>query len=702
MSPQPLYSLILALAAIIALLTALMAWSRRTAPGARPLIAYLITIILWTTPYAIHWLLTDLNTRYFWLDATYLGAATVSVTFLVFALEYTGRSLSRRTLLALCIVPALTLLALFTDSAHGLFYGGLRTPGLIYTGGPVFVLNIVYGYTLTIISLIVMARAFRHSPLVQRRQIGPALLGGLVPFIINIITFAGLSPLKDLDLTPLGFTITGLFFAAGLLRYGLFDLVPIARGVLIEHLPDGVLVLDQQQRVIDLNPAAGYLLDRTEAQLIGRTLPQVIEHWPASAAISDQTAHPIELVLPAGRVAEARLSALIDPRGQRQGDVILLRDITDRKRAEEALLQLNASLETQVLARTAELHAEKDKSDTILRSVGEALVLTDLNFQIQYVNEAFTTLTGYAADEALGQPIGLRAAWPITPEVLAALKQGEMWRGEVMGRRNDQRPYEAALTVAPVRDGREQLIGCVINYQDITQRKSLERARVRFIESISHEFRTPLTSLGLYIELLQSGKRPEKNALYLNQIAEQAQRLQRLIQDSLEMTALDTHAMPDERQLIALPALVQATRHYVSTRAEAKGVTLDLVANDEVRVWGDETRLTQALQEVVDNAIVFTPRGGRVTITTRPETADTTLYGVIEVRDTGPGLTADELPRVFDRFYRGKQTESGHIPGSGLGLSIAQAIVRAHGGDITVHSETGHGSTFSLRLPAAR
>ncbi len=121
-----------------------------------------------------------------------------------------------------------------------------------------------------------------------------------------------------------------------------------------------------------------------------------------------------------------------------------------------------------------------------------------------------------------------------------------------------------------------------------------------------------------------------------------------------------------------------------------------------MRVWGDETRLTQALQEVVDNAIVFTPRGGRVTITTRPETADTTLYGVIEVRDTGPGLTADELPRVFDRFYRGKQTESGHIPGSGLGLSIAQAIVRAHGGDITVHSETGHGSTFSLRLPAAR
>ncbi|MBP7687695.1 MAG: PAS domain S-box protein [Thermoflexales bacterium] len=702
MQPQPLYSLVLSLAAILAVLIATMAWSRRAAPGAWPLFAYVITIILWTVPYAVHWLLTDLNARYFWLDATYLGAASSSVAFLVFALEYTGHSLKRRTLLALSIIPALTLLALFTDSFHGLFYGSQRTPGLIYSGGPAFWINIGYAYILDIIGLLVLLRAFRPSPLVQRRQIGLVLIGALVPFVSSLISFTGLSPLKDLDLTPLAFTVTGLFFAAGLFRFGMFDLAPIARGVLIEHLPDGMLVLDLQQRIVDLNPAAGRLLDRTAAQLIGRTLPQVLDHWPMSVPTTDQAATPIELVLPAGRIAEARLSALIDRYGQRQGDVILLRDITDRKRAEAALQQLNASLETQVLARTAELRAEKDKSDTILRSVGEALVLTDLDFQIQYVNEAFTTLTGYAADEALGQSIGLRAAWPATPEVLPALQQGAMWRGEVMGRRNDQRPYEAALTVAPVRDGREQLIGCVISYQDITQHKSLERARMRFIESISHEFRTPLTSLGIYLELLQSGKRPEKTAQYLGQIADQTQRLQRLIQDSLEMAALDTQPLLDERQMISLPSLAQAASQYVSTRAEAKGITLHVVTAGELRVWGDESRLTQALQEVVDNAVGFTPSGGRVTLSTRSETLDATLYGVIEVSDTGPGLTADELPRLFERFYRGRQAESGHIPGSGLGLSIAQAIVRAHGGDITVHSETGHGSTFSLRLPAAR
>lgn len=700
MQPQPLYSFILAIAAIFAVVTALLTWPRRDAPGARPLIAYSIAVILWTVPYAVHWLLTDVNARYVWLDATYLGAATISVPFLAFALDYTGHAVKRRTLAALCIVPALTLLALFTDNWHGLFYGGLRTPGLIFSGGPMFWINVVYGYTLSIISLVVILRAFRQGPLVQRRQTSLVLIGTVVPFIINVIMFTGLSPFKDLDLTPLGFTVTGLFFAASLLRYGLFELVPIARGVLIEHLPDGVLVLDQQQRIIDLNPAAARLLDRAEADLVGQTLSQVIEPWPA--AVPDQSTGPIELTLPAGRVAEARLSALLDSRGQRHGDVILLRDITERKQAEAALQQLNASLETQVLARTAELRAEKDKSDTILQSVGEALLLTDLEFRIQYVNEAFTALTGYSAAEALGQPIGTRAAWTETADMPSVVRGGRPWHGEVTGRHKDNWPYEAALTIAPVRDGHAQLIGCVISYQDITQRKSLERARARFIESISHEFRTPLTSLSLYTELLQANKRPEKNAQYLNQIAAQVQRLRRLIEDSLDMTTLDMQRETLERQDLSLAVLAQSVSQRAAEPASARGLTLTVALDSEVRVWGDEMRLTQALWKVIDNALTFTPPGGQVTLATRSEVSDDVTYGVIDVSDTGPGLTPDELPRIFERFFRGKEAEPGHIPGSGLGLSIAQAIVHAHGGEITVNSEAGRGSTFSVRLPAAR
>ena len=701
MEPQPVYSIVLLLAAAIALFIAVVAWPRRAAPGARPLIAYSIAMILWTVPYAVHWMITDASARFFWLDLTYLGATTISITYLAFALEYTGRGhwLTSRRLTALSIIPALTLVALFTDKAHGLFYGGHRTAGLIFSGGPIFWLNVIYGYCLAISALILSVTAFRNSPLLQRRQIGLALIGTLVPFLINAIMFTGLSPFKDLDLTPLGFTVTGVFFAAALLRYGLFELVPIARGVLIEHLPDGMLVLDHQHRIIDLNPAAARLLDRTAAQLIGRTLPQVLDRWPG---MPDQTTHPIELTLPAGRIVEGRLSALTDQHGQRQGDVMLLRDITDRKQAAAALQQLNASLETQVLARTAELRAERDKSESILQSVGDAILLADLDFRIQYVNEAFTTLTGYSAAEAIGLPIGARVAWPDTSDILAQLRTGAVWRGEVAGHRVDNRPYEAALTIAPVRDGRGQLIGCVISYQDITQRKSLDRARVRFMDSISHEFRTPLTSLSLYIELLQSGRRPDKTDHYLAQLAGQTHRLQRLIQDSLDMAALDVHPTLSERRLVDLAALVRDTTAHFAAEAATKDVTLEVVyGGDDLQVWGDEARLLQALGEIVENAVQYTPPSGHVTLSTSNETSHGVAYGVIEVRDTGPGVTPDELPRIFDRFFRGKQAESGHVPGSGLGLSIAQAIMHVHGGDITVYSEVGQGCTFSLRLPSA-
>lgn len=697
LEPLPAYAVVLAVAGAVGLFIAAVAWTRRSAPGARPLMAFMISCSLWALIYAIHWLTTDLATRRFWLDATYLGVVFAPVAFLVFACEYTDRPLSGRAIAALCVIPTITLLALFTDDAHGLFYGGRRTAGLIYSGGPAFWLNVVYLYGLSLIAAGRLLHAFRHAPRLQRRQGGLILAGALVPFIINAASLAaGLSPFKDLDLTPLAFLLTGLLCAVGLFRFGMFDLSPVARGVLIERMPDGMLVLDRQQRIIDTNPAAQRLLQRSDVELIGRTLTSIMPHWPDA----DQPSAPIELALPAGGVAEARLSPLVDRRGRQQGAVILLRDITDRKHAEQALQHLNANLESLVQARTAELHAEIDKSRAILRSAGEALVLTDLDFRIQYVNEAFTTLTGYAALDAIGHVISHQAAWPENAPVRALLQRGEIWQGEAHGRRANGQPYDAALTAAPVRDGRGQPIGCVISYQDITRRKSLERAQSRFIDSISHEFRTPLTNLSLYVELLRAGTRPEKTAAYLDQLADQVRRLRRLIEDSLEMAALDVQALPAVMRPVSLRALAQQVVLQHSAEAAAGDLSLELQPGREVNVWGDADRLGQALNAVVKNALTFTPRGGRVTLTVTLEERAGVPGGRIDVIDTGPGIAPDELPRVFDRFFRGRLAESGHIPGSGLGLSIARAIVRLHGGDLTAASEPGRGSTFSLWLPA--
>jgi PAS domain S-box-containing protein len=695
---EPQYAVLLLLAAALAAFIISVAWPRRSAPGAKPLIGFTICIGLWTVTYSIHWLTANASARQFWLNATYVGVVFLPVAFLAFALDYTGhgRWLTRRTLAALCVIPVMTLLVLFTDDGNGLFYGGQRTAGRIFSGGPLFWLNIVYVYSLILIALAWLLRAYRHAPRLQRRQIGTIVAGALAPLFANLIIFAGFSLFPDLDLTPLAFTVTGVFCAVGLFRFGMFDLAPIARGVLIEHMPDGMLVLDPHQRIVDVNPAACRLLDRNEAQLIGQPLPQVIAQWPQLA----EPSAPIELVLSAGSVIEARLSVLTDRDGQQRGAVILLHDITARKSAEQALQQLNADLETQVLVRTAELRTEKDKSDTILRSVGQAIALTDLAFTIQYVNEAFTALTGYAADESIGQPLAAQAAWLDSTTPIDALQQGEMWHGEATGQRRDGRKYDAALTVAPVHDGRGQLIGCVISYQDISERKNLERARSRFIESISHEFRTPLANLGLYTQLLQSGAHPEKSDAYLKQITDQVQRLKLLIEDTLEIAVLDAQPPLTERRAIVPPELARDACEAFTVRARSNDVTLKAVSEADVTVWGDRGQLEQALQKVVENALTFTPHGGRITLVTRAEAQAAGVCGVIDVIDNGPGLLPDELPRVFDRFFRGKLAASGHIPGSGLGLSIARAIMHAHGGDLTVDSQPGQGCTMRLRLPA--
>jgi len=368
--------------------------------------------------------------------------------------------------------------------------------------------------------------------------------------------------------------------------------------------------------------------------------------------------------------------------------------------------RLVEGLEAEVAARTAEIRAEQEKSETILRSVGDAIAMTDLQMRIRYVNAAFTNLTGYTAEEVLGQSMNLLFGEAMPEQVWRslqlALSKGEAWQGEVIARRKDGRTYDAAITIAPMRDAEGNLIGYVSSHRDISQLKELDRARSRFMTNVSHELRTPVANMQLYAQLLRKGLWPEKTEHYLQVLEEQAVRLSHLIQDILEITALDSGQAATTWEPVRLASLIGDTVTRYQARAEASGLTLVAkpVPPDLPVVKGDQVRLTQALAELVENAIQFTPAGGEVTIEAETAEEEGQRWVTIAVRDTGPGISAEEQERIFDRFYRGRLAESGHIPGTGLGLSIVQEIVRAHGGRVTVESEVGQGSTFTLWLRA--
>ncbi|MDY7077241.1 MAG: PAS domain S-box protein [Chloroflexota bacterium] len=366
--------------------------------------------------------------------------------------------------------------------------------------------------------------------------------------------------------------------------------------------------------------------------------------------------------------------------------------------------RLVAGLEAEVVARTAEIRAEQEKSETILRNVDDAIIMADPEMRIQYVNEAFSTLTGYTAEEALKYTIFEdMISEPNKQSIRRAITKGKRWQGEVTIQRKDGRTYDAMLTIAPMCDADGKLAGYVSSHRDISLHKDLDRAKSQFIANVSHQLRTPVTTLKTAAYLLRKGGLPEQTEHYLQIMEEEITRLIHLIQDILEMTTLDSGQAVTTWEPISLFYVIENIVTRYQSRAEASGLTLVVkpAPPDLPVVKGDQARLSQALEEIVENAIIFTPAGGQVTVETGTAEDEGSLWVTIIVRDTGPGIPPEEQDKVFDRFFRGSLAESGHVPGTGLGLSIADEILHAHGGQATAESDASGGSIFTLWLRAS-
>jgi signal transduction histidine kinase len=212
-----------------------------------------------------------------------------------------------------------------------------------------------------------------------------------------------------------------------------------------------------------------------------------------------------------------------------------------------------------------------------------------------------------------------------------------------------------------------------------------------------------VANIKLYAQLLRSGRRPEKTDRYLEVMAEQVERLEHLVRDILELTDLDSGRATMAMHPVRLSAMIEDSLAAHQRQATAAEVTLESepVPVGLQAVMGDQARLSQALRELINNAITFTPHGGEVTVAAGTAEREGERWVAIAVRDSGVGIPSSEQERVFDRFYRGSAADSGHVPGSGLGLSIVREIMRTHGGRVTVESREGEGSTFTLWLRVA-
>ena len=350
--PDILYSSLLLLVALISTAVAGIVWQRRTAPGAGALVIYMIAIAWWSATYAMFW--ADMYpSRSFWLNATYFGAVTVSPAMLVFTLQFTHRArwLTRPLLALLSAIATLTVVLLWTDPWHHLFFGGQRnlTDSTIYSGGPWFWAFIVYSYVLSLIVIWLLISSLSGARAVYRHQIELVLLATIIPWIANFASLVNLSPLPALDLTPFAFFLTGVIISVGLFRYHLFDIAPIARDKLIENMRDSILVVDRQNRVIDVNPALIELLTTRAMPLIGQNVVELFPHWEQLKAIFEEeepAGQEIQMPDLPFRYFNVRLIRLQDRRGNEQGTLMILQDITARKQLEAEREALIHTLQT--------------------------------------------------------------------------------------------------------------------------------------------------------------------------------------------------------------------------------------------------------------------------------------------------------------------------------------------------------------------
>ena len=234
---------------------------------------------------------------------------------------------------------------------------------------------------------------------------------------------------------------------------------------------------------------------------------------------------------------------------------------------------------------------------------------------------------------------------------------------------------------------------------DITRIERLESVRQEFLSNVSHELRTPLTAILAFVETLEAGAIDDAESAqrFLAIIRKNANRMNDLIGDILELSAIEAGNASVRAEQVELKPIVNDVISTLAKRVESQGVSVNNAVGSEVTVFADARRLEQMLTNLVENAIKFTREHGRVTV--KFEAGQRGGRDRIIVEDTGEGIPAQHLERLFERFYRVDRARSRELGGTGLGLAIVKHLARAHGGEVTVTSELGEGSSFTIELP---
>jgi two-component system phosphate regulon sensor histidine kinase PhoR len=325
------------------------------------------------------------------------------------------------------------------------------------------------------------------------------------------------------------------------------------------------------------------------------------------------------------------------------------------------------------------------------------VVVFELSGRINLVNPSAERILGISKNEAAGRKyVEALKNYPLIQIIDRVLKSGQPQSGEITLIFPAERILEAHA--APVLGERLEPQGVVLVLHDISEIRHLEMVRAEFVANVSHELKTPVTAVKGFAETLLEGALYDPRACeeFVSIIAEEAERLNRLINDLLSLSRIESREIRLQLEPLELGHEIRQIADTIMPRFQKKELALNVLAPGKpVVAQADRDRLEQVLLNLLENSLMYTPSGGRVDVAVWEEVG----MVVVSVSDTGIGIPPDDLPRIFERFYRVDRARSRKLGGTGLGLAIVKHIVDAHGGRVWVESELGQGSTFYFTLP---
>ncbi|MCE1254844.1 MAG: ATP-binding protein [Anaerolineae bacterium] len=724
-----IYIILLLIGTLIAISIVAFSLAHKDVPGASYLAVLNFFIALWLFLTVLDWSSATVAAKLFWNQLGYICVGYLPLSWLAFTLKYTQKKWFKPIYLIIpAIVPLFTLhLALNNRLWSSVTYSNTG-PYIIQTVSFTqwIILPIAFAYLNNLAGTYVIIRALIQYPQKYQKQAIALIIGAVSPLALNIAYNTNLFQGINIDLTPLGFTVSSLALTWALFRYRLLNLAPYARDMLVDTMIDGLIVLDAEDNIIDLNPAAAKMTINSAKTFIN--IP-VVQAFPALKTFNSTNEICLE-VDGQSRYYDVQSSPLYNRASQTfEGRMLTLRDITSRKEVE---LQL--------------VHSEEIFRSLIEQSY-DGILLTDNQGQINIWNESMTRITGIHSRDIMGYTL-----W----ELIDRLKTGDIpgenhsdgLRDEYIKLlqknlpRRDINIFFEQLIYTP--DGEERyiqnitfpiyigssdiLLGSVMHDITLSKQKEIENKRLydeakvlqkqaeaaseaksQFLAVMSHELRTPMNAVLGMIQLMMDTHLSQKQMNYAEIIRSSGDALLAIINDILDYSKIESGKIELEERPFSLRNIVEESLDMVSHQAASKGLYLIYDISPDVPriIRSDPTRLRQVLINLLGNAVKFTDKGEVVlTVKTVPsscedpsaQTGEMLCRILFSVRDTGIGIPENKLNRLFKTFSQVDQSTTRVYGGTGLGLVISKRLVEAMRGCIQVESGVNHGSTFSFDI----